>query len=308
MIENVLKKEIQEIEKRNDLNEKEKSLLKQKIMMKKWLAKKEDLKEEKQTFNTNNEFGCSHYMIGCQLYSECCQRFYPCRLCHDEKEIHKMEYKKTKKVRCMNCFLEQEIKQECEECGQCFGVYYCQVCKLLDNNKNKNIYHCKECEICRIGPQEQFKHCNVCKACLEISFFENHVCVENWLLTNCPICGEDLFSSRQQVLTTKCNHPIHFRCYEQYKQTAYQCPICCKSLFDMSSYFNQIDEMLSKSEMPQEYQNTISLILCNDCETKSHVPYHFVYHKCTNCGSYNTKIIEKKEEVLDEEITFSDEN
>ncbi|KAJ0752185.1 putative transferase, protein kinase RLK-Pelle-RLCK-VIIa-2 family [Helianthus annuus] len=32
-------------------------------------------------------------------------------------------------------------------------------------------------------------------------------------------------------------------------------------------------------------------ILCNDCEKKGSAPFHWQYHKCPRCGSYNTRLI-----------------
>lgn len=43
--------------------------------------------------------------------------------------------------------------------------------------------------------------------------------------------------------------------------------------------------------MPPEYAKYISHIFCNDCEKKSTAKYHFFYHKCVHCGSYNTTVL-----------------
>lgn len=32
-------------------------------------------------------------------------------------------------------------------------------------------------------------------------------------------------------------------------------------------------------------------ILCCDCDKKGKAPFHWLYHKCKSCGSYNTKVI-----------------
>ena len=32
-------------------------------------------------------------------------------------------------------------------------------------------------------------------------------------------------------------------------------------------------------------------ILCNDCGAKGEATFHFVYHKCGGCGSYNTTLL-----------------
>lgn len=64
----------------------------------------------------------------------------------------------------------------------------------------------------------------------------------------------------------------------------------------MSSYFQQIDRMLEQHKMPPEYEDVWSIVLCNDCEQKSKTKYHFLYHKCQNCQSYNTKIVSTVQE------------
>lgn len=32
-------------------------------------------------------------------------------------------------------------------------------------------------------------------------------------------------------------------------------------------------------------------VLCNDCGKKGQAEFHFVYHKCPHCASYNTKLV-----------------
>jgi Zinc-ribbon len=38
---------------------------------------------------------------------------------------------------------------------------------------------------------------------------------------------------------------------------------------------------------------TCTQVLCHDCEAYTTVPYHFCYHKCGACGSYNTRVEEQ---------------
>jgi hypothetical protein len=59
----------------------------------------------------------------------------------------------------------------------------------------------------------------------------------------------------------------------------------------MKEYFARIDVLLESQKMPPEYALVRSQILCNDCEEKTCTKFHFVYHKCKACGSYNTKVI-----------------
>lgn len=35
----------------------------------------------------------------------------------------------------------------------------------------------------------------------------------------------------------------------------------------------------------------IQVILCNDCEKRGDSPFHWLYHKCPHCGSFNTRVV-----------------
>lgn len=63
----------------------------------------------------------------------------------------------------------------------------------------------------------------------------------------------------------------------------------------MSDYFKRIDAMLAQHQMPPEYINTQSYIYCNDCEKKCYSKFHFLYHKCSSCNGYNTKVLQTVE-------------
>ena len=88
----------------------------------------------------------------------------------------------------------------------------------------------------------------------------------------------------------------------------------------MTQYFHQIDRMLEQHQMPPEYKDFWSFVLCNgkgpkkkylnlspsqlqnlstDCEQKSKAKYHFLYHKCQHCRSYNTKLLQTIQETSD---------
>ena len=71
----------------------------------------------------------------------------------------------------------------------------------------------------------------------------------------------------------------------------YQCPLCKKSLIDMTNNWNRIEAYMSSTQMPEQYRDQTSNILCNDCEKKNTVPFHFMYHKCLDCNSWNTTVL-----------------
>ncbi|KAK4492700.1 hypothetical protein RD792_003520 [Penstemon davidsonii] len=72
----------------------------------------------------------------------------------------------------------------------------------------------------------------------------------------------------------------------------YSCPICSKSICDMSNVWRKLDEEVASTHMPEMYKNKMVWILCNDCETTSEVRFHIVAYKCLKCNSYNTRQIQ----------------
>lgn len=41
-------------------------------------------------------------------------------------------------------------------------------------------------------------------------------------------------------------------------------------------------------------------VLCNDCGKRGQADFHFVYHKCPHCNSYNTRLVwaSRREEIV----------
>lgn len=92
---------------------------------------------------------------------------------------------------------------------------------------------------------------------------------------------------------------MHVECLNQHAMTSYTCPICHKCLTDMSDWYQQLDERLAQEVIPPEFAKRMSRVLCYDCDRKSVVPFHFVYHKCghKDCGAYNTRVLESLDRV-----------
>lgn len=84
---------------------------------------------------------------------------------------------------------------------------------------------------------------------------------------------------------------MHSGCFLLYSKHNYTCPICSKSIGDMSAYFQMLDLLLESQPMPPEVQNMKQRIFCNDCCEETDVMYHYVYHPCGKCRSYNTRVI-----------------
>ncbi|CAG8537066.1 4686_t:CDS:2 [Dentiscutata erythropus] len=159
----------------------------------------------------------------------------------------------------------QPANKACNNCKQELARYYCDKCKFWDDHPS----HLKGM----------------------------HKCIEKNLDRDCMICGEYLFSSTMKPHLMLCGHSLHEECFIEYSKTAYQCPTCCKSIANMEIYFRRIDAIVAQQKMPPEYENFVAHILCNDCEIRSTVSYHFSYHKCPECRGYNTKVLEIKSEL-----------
>ena len=90
---------------------------------------------------------------------------------------------------------------------------------------------------------------------------------------------------------------MHSKCYYQYlKSNQIACPMCKKSIVDPRLYEMQIDRAIAETQMPEEYKDTKMLVMCNDCLTRSLVPFHVYGGKCDKCRSYNTTRIDDDNE------------
>ncbi|ELR22934.1 zinc finger, C3HC4 type (RING finger) domain containing protein [Acanthamoeba castellanii str. Neff] len=170
--------------------------------------------------------GCKHYRRGSRIRAPCCDG--ALFTCHSFA---------VRQMQCMHCGLEQPAQKCCsaEGCKKQLGLYYCNICHLWSDDPKKSIFHCVDCGICRIGKGlgVDFFHCSKCKACLAISLQNNHQCIEDVLNTNCPVCWEHLFTSRDPLSVLTCGHSMHKACFETYTRNGfYRCPTCQRMLFD----------------------------------------------------------------------------
>ncbi|KAL3531423.1 hypothetical protein ACH5RR_010745 [Cinchona calisaya] len=249
-------------------------------------------------------YGCEHYRRRCKLRTPCCNQVFTCRHCHNEatsalsnpKERHELVRQDVKLVICAVCNTAQEVSGLCSECGIKFGEYFCEICKFYDDDTTKKQFHCHDCGICRVGGRENFFHCPKCGSCYSIGLRDNHSCVENAMKNHCPICYEFLFDSVKGTRIMKCGHTMHTDCYsEMISQNQYRCPICSKSVFNMSSIWEGLDQEIEATAMPEEYRYEVP-ILCNDCNSTSKAFFHIFGHKCRQCDSFNTRTITRGED------------
>ncbi|KAL1807733.1 hypothetical protein ACET3Z_024723 [Daucus carota] len=309
MNQNELESEIRKVSRDPTLDPRGKDYLIQNLMTSRWIAAQQNLPHARNVKDSVGEFlrgcapsyrdtakqvfGCEHYKRNCKLRAACCGKLFTCRFCHDKVSDHSMDRKATSEMMCMNCKTVQPVGPICvaPSCnGLSMAKYYCSYCKFFDDERT--VYHCPSCNLCRLGKGLgiDFFHCMTCNCCLGIQLLD-HKCREKGLETNCPICCEFMFTSSETVRDLPCGHYMHSACFQAYAHTNYICPICSKSMGDMSVYFGMLDALLGSEELPEDFRNRHQDILCNDCERKGTAPFHWLYHKCASCGSYNTKVI-----------------
>ncbi|SCU92098.1 LAFA_0F07998g1_1 [Lachancea sp. 'fantastica'] len=266
-------------------------------------------KEQEATYHESGNYGCPHYMRNCKLQCHKCRGWYTCRFCHDESPIvrnsqkpHSMERSKTERIMCMRCQHVQDPQKYCQNCDEEMAMYFCEECKLFDNDETKDIYHCDKCGICRLGLGLgiDFFHCDGCQACLSIELQGNHKCIERATMSSCPICGDFMFTSTKPVVyMSPCGHAIHQHCFDEYTNHSYKCPTCQVSILNMEAQFRVLDKEIEEQPLPSPYCDWICYVSCNDCKAKSTCKYHILGLRCDNCMSYNTtqiKLVKPEEE------------
>lgn len=245
------------------------------------------------TKHPSGAYGCPHYMRNCKLKCPTCHKWFTCRFCHDESDsTHIFQQARTEWIMCMLCNKVQKPNSaDCEGCGHDFAIYFCKECVLYDNDEMKDIYHCAKCKICRLGLGlgQDFFHCDGCHACLSIELQGKHRCIERSTMSNCPICGEYMFTSIKPVVYMSiCGHAIHQHCFNEHTRHSYKCPECQVTVLNMETKFRLMDKEVEEQPLPEPYCFWKCLIHCNDCSSRSISPYHIIGLRCTLCLSYNT--------------------
>ena len=141
--------------------------------------------------------GCEHYMRNVKIQCFDCERWYTCRHCHDACETHDLNRKMIRHMLCMHCARPQPAASHCQQCGLEAAAYYCDICRLWDNDTSRNIYHCDDCGICRRGQGlgRDYVHCKVCSSLSEHNFPVLTINIEvqrmyfNQLGFNTSVCG-----------------------------------------------------------------------------------------------------------------------
>ena len=254
------------------------------------------------------ELGCKHYSRGVRLVAACCGAAHVCRFCHDEAEDHTIDRFATKEMVCMRCGERQPSSATCRGCGVAPAKYFCSVCNFWDDTED--VYHCPFCNVCRRGKGlgKDFFHCMQCNSCVSLTMGP-HDCGRadgephggvSAMESDCPVCKDFLWNSDTPVKAMPCGHMMHTRCFEAYTKHYYTCPLCRKSLGDFSAYFRMLDAILAEEREANAARSageresgvkTTQRVACNDCGEETVAPFHFVYHACAACRSYNTRVL-----------------
>jgi len=211
----------------------------------------------------------------------------------EEETHHTIDRFAVKEVICRECFTRQSSKtNNCISCDIQFGSYHCSICNLW-MSADEDPYHCLKCGFCRVGGRENFTHCDECGMCIDALLFDDHNCKSGKYMSNCPVCQEDLFSSRMASHEMPCGHAIHWHCFRDLTSHDTRCPICKKTAEthdQMEPTWSAMAMGIALQPVPADMARVVD-ILCNDCEEKgANQRWHFLGVQCLKCTSFNTTV------------------
>jgi RING finger/CHY zinc finger protein 1 len=203
---------------------------------------------------------------------------------------HNFDRFSVTEVICRQCYTRQSSKtNNCINCNVQFGEYHCKICNLW-MKADEEPYHCSACGFCRVGGRDNFEHCFTCGMCIDVNLFNDHNCKAGKYSTNCPVCYEDLFSSRRACHEMPCGHNIHWHCFNEMSTHDIRCPVCKKTATheDMADVWDGIAMDIALQPLPPEHSRVVDII-CNDCEERDvDRRWHYLGVQCRNCSSFNT--------------------
>jgi RING finger/CHY zinc finger protein 1 len=183
-------------------------------------------------------------------------------------------------------------RNNCINCNLQFGDYHCDICNLWMSAADYP-YHCEDCGFCRVGGRENFRHCRDCGMCIDAFLFDDHNCKAGKYMSNCPVCQEDLFSSRSASHEMPCGHAIHWHCFRELTSFDTRCPVCKKTAEthdQMAPTWSAMAMGIALQPVPPEMARVVH-ISCNDCAHRDEDRrWHFLGVQCLKCSSFNTTV------------------
>ena len=129
--------------------------------------------------------------------------------------------------------------------------------------------------------------------CIDILLFNDHNCKAGKYNSNCPVCQEDLFSSRKASHEMPCGHAIHWDCFKELTSFDTRCPVCKKTAEtpeQMASTWSALAMGIALQPVPPDLARVVN-VFCNDCEERDYERrWHFLGVRCMNCLSFNTNV------------------
>ena len=211
----------------------------------------------------------------------------------EEETHHEIDRFTINEIICRLCYTRQSSKSNyCITCQTQFAAYHCSICNLWMSN-DEIPYHCEDCGFCRVGGRENFRHCHDCGMCIDTLLFEDHNCRAGNYMSNCPVCQEDLFSSRDASHEMPCGHAIHWHCFKELTSYDTRCPVCKKTAEtpeQMAPTWQAMAMGIALQPVPPELARVVTII-CNDCEARDeNRRWHFLGVRCLSCMSFNTSV------------------
>uniref|UniRef100_A0A803NBK9 Uncharacterized protein n=1 Tax=Chenopodium quinoa TaxID=63459 RepID=A0A803NBK9_CHEQI len=240
-------------------------------------------------------YGCQHYRRRCLIRAPCCNEIFPCRHCHNEAtnmlrnpmDRHELDRHDVKQVVCAVCDTEQPVSSDGDKERSVWLLLSCSVTVFGSKNVVTNVWLPVKFRLIKCSFTVMIA--GFAGSCYSVALRDNHLCIENSMRHHCPICYEYLFDSLKNTTVLTCGHTMHSDCcQEMLKRDKYCCPICSKSVIDMSRTWKRLDEEIEATTMPEEYRSKKVWILCNDCNDTTEVYFHILGQKCSHCKSYNT--------------------
>ena len=184
------------------------------------------------------------------------------------------------------------IRNICTKCNIQFGEYHCNICNLW-MSADEDPYHCTECGFCRVGGRDNFRHCHDCGMCIDAILFGDHNCKAGKYMSNCPVCQEDLFSSRSASHEMPCGHAIHWHCFRELTSFDQRCPVCKKTAEthdQMQLTWATMARGIALQPLPLNMAKVVT-ITCIDCEgMEEGRRWHLLGVQCLKCSSFNTTV------------------
>ena len=111
---------------------------------------------------------------------------------------------------------------------------------------------------------------------------------------NCPVCQEDLHTSREPCQIPPCHHLLHKSCFDRLLANShFYCPICYGSLMDLSPIWKLYKKQIQNNPMPERYQVLHLIHLNTSYLTDSYIGFTLKMESVTKNTIFGLKMIVK---------------